>query len=99
MLLQKNNALGKEDWAAFANLKNHIDEFRQRGEGEDKKAREVWENLQLMAKAAQKYSGTLENINFVEGLVGRVGVFLSPPCAVYSSFCSPPSMALAIKSL
>ncbi|KAI9838683.1 MAG: hypothetical protein M1819_004997 [Sarea resinae] len=64
LLLQKKGLSG-EWWAAFEKLQDHTYDFRRAGG-------EKWENLILMSKGAQMYSGTDMSEAHVQAMMGRI---------------------------
>ena len=68
LLRRKANLVPKEELEAFGSLRHHYDDFR-RSAGSDNSN---FENLSLMARAAQEYSGTGDNLSIVETASARV---------------------------
>lgn len=54
----------------FLALQHHLDDFKKTAGSEN----DNYENLQLMARAAQEYSATGDNLSQVETIAGRVSV-------------------------
>lgn len=69
LVLRENGALSDSEWLKLTSLRHHLSDLKK------KDSNEVGD-FGLMAKAAQKYSGTKEDLSLVESLLGRVRLFL-----------------------
>ncbi len=66
LLLRQNGVLSDSEWSKLTQLQHHVEDFRKQ------KTTNEAENFALMAKAAKKYSGSKEDLDLVESLLGRV---------------------------
>lgn len=68
LVLRKNGALSDSEWLKLTSLRHHLSDLKKRDQNEGG-------DIDLMAKAVQKYSGTKEDLGLVESLLGRVRLF------------------------
>lgn len=67
LVLRRNSALSDSEWLKLFSLRDHLSDLKKKDSNEAG-------DLGLMAKAAQKYSGTKEDLTLVESLLGRVRI-------------------------
>jgi hypothetical protein len=72
LLRQKHKMISQVEWDQFLKLKHHIDDIQKAVASGDAYHQENLENIQLMARAGQEYSGSTEPLGLIETLVGRV---------------------------
>lgn len=73
LLRHKNNAISKEDWDSFLRLEHHIYDLENGARNGKDYCTQTLQNVQLLARAGEAYSGSSENPGYVELLAGRVG--------------------------
>lgn len=72
LLRRKAGMIKQEDLGQFLALRHHLDEFKKTINSEN----DIYKNLLLMARAAQEYSATGDNLAQVETIAGRVSIAL-----------------------
>lgn len=67
LIRRKHGGIRNDQWQMLCSLDSHLEDFKKAGRYDD---------IQLMARGAHNFSGTLMNYNidFVEEMYGRVGV-------------------------
>jgi hypothetical protein len=91
LLRRKKSTFATDDWNDLFNLQHHIQDFKQLG-GSDN---ETYGNIQLMARAAQEYGKTGDDLGLVEQLGGRV---LINSLTLTTPLYTPLGIALSVRA-
>lgn len=105
LLSRQTRAIPEEAWDAFIALRSHeVDLKGLQSRNED--GLTTWQTIELMSRAALKYSGTKENVTSVQDMLARVmvnshtltnqtldplGICLEPQTALLNHSCVPNS--------
>ena len=71
LLRRQAGQLGESEWQAFLALQSHEEDFRKQVE-KNEDGLTTWQTVELMSRAAAKYSGGREPLALVQSITARV---------------------------